>query len=148
MGMRHGILALSLLLSGCGIFGFLSGSQVEELRRQRERWEALEIRSYDYEHQKGCYCVPEINQRVRVEVRNGVVARTVNVASGEEISHPQITWPTIDELFDRTEELFGTGYKLKITYDRTRHFPTEIIGDVPDAVDDEFTTTVRNFVPR
>ena len=146
--MRHVFLALSLLLSGCGIFDSLSESQVEELRRQRQRWQALQIRSYDYEHQKGCFCVPEINQRVRVEVRDGVVVRTVNVATGEEISHPQVTWPTIDELFDQTEELFGTEYRLKITYDPTRHFPTEIIGDVPRTIDDEFTTTVRNFVPR
>ena len=148
MGMRHVALALSLLLSGCGIFGFLTGGQVEELRRQRQRWQALEIRSYDYEHQKGCFCLPEIHQRVRGEVRDGVVARTVTVATGEEISHPQITWPTIDELFEQTEQLFGTSYKVKITYDSNRHFPTEIVGDVPGAIDDEFTTTVRNFVPR
>ena len=136
------------LLSGCGLFDSLTGSQAEELRRNRERWAALDIRSYDYEHRKSCFCIPEVNQRVRVEVRNGVVMRTVNVATGEEISSPQVTWPTIDELFDDTERLFDTDYNLKITYDRTLHFPARIVGDVPGAVDDEFTTTAENFVRR
>ncbi len=146
--MRVLVVLLPLVLSGCGIFDFLNGSQLDELRRNRQRWEALEIRSYDYEHRKSCFCQPVINQRVRVEVRNGVVTRTVNIATGEEVSDPYITWPTIDELFDQTEHLLGTDYKLKITYDPALYFPARVSGDVPRALDDEFTTTAENLVQR
>ena len=130
------------------MFDFLTRSQLEELQKNRKRWEALEIRSYDYEHRKSCFCVPAINKLVRVEVRDGVVARTVDLATGEEISDPHVTWPTIDELFEQTERLFGTSYRLTIRYDRAMHFPTEIRGDVPQTVDDEFTTTAENLVRR
>ena len=130
------------------MFDFLTRSQLEELQKNRKRWEALEIRSYDYEHRKSCFCVPAINKLVRVEVRDGVVARTVDLATGEEISDPHVTWPTIDELFEQTERLFGTSYRLTIRYDRAMHFPTEISGDVPQTVDDEFTTTAENLVRR
>lgn len=146
--MRAAVLLLPLLLSGCRIFNIFYTSEHERLREKREQWQALGIQSYDYEHRKYCFCPPEINQLVRVEVRNGVVVRTVNVATGEEITSPYLTWPTIDQLFDETEQLFGTNYRLKIEYDAALYFPTKITGDVPRAIDDEFTTTAENLIRR
>jgi hypothetical protein len=147
--MRALLLVSSLLLSGCGAFGFLTRSQLEVLHHNRDRWIGLQVRSYDYEYRKACFCPPELMNRVRIEVRDGVVARAVVVATGEDITDaPYANWPTIDELFRRTEQEFGYGYELKITYDHDFRFPAKVVGDIPGAIDDEFTMYAENLVRR
>lgn len=147
--MRALLLLSTLLLSGCGPLDFLSRSQLEVLRDNRERWTALQIRNYDYEHRRYCFCPPELNERVRIEVRNGAVTRVVVVATGADVPvNAYANWPTIDEVFDQTERQFGYGYDLKITYDHALRFPAKVVGDIPRAIDDEFTLVAENLVRR
>lgn len=113
---------------------------MERLHHNRDRWEQLGIRDYDFEYRKSCFCPVELTNLHGIEVRAGVVVRVVNRLTGQVVSTgPTNLWPTIDSLFAQTERNFGYGYKLKITYDGAYHFPAYVSGDIPMAVDDEFT---------
>jgi hypothetical protein len=145
--MRRLALALCLLLGACGLFDFLTGdSQRERLQRNRDRWESLQIRDYDFDFDRSCFCPPEILDPVRIEVRAGEISRIVNLQTGETVQPQFFGWPTIDSLFAWTDRNFDVDYKLSITYDPTHHFPTRVQGDIPDAIDDEFVRTATNFV--
>lgn len=145
--MRRLAPILCILLGGCGAFDFLSGSLLTTLHRNRDRWTGLAIRDYDFEFHKSCYCGQETTEPVRIAVRGGDISRVVSTLTGQEVAPSQyVIWPTIDSLFVWTERSFGHGYKLTITYDAAHRFPAQVVGDIPGAIDDEFTNSATNFV--
>jgi hypothetical protein len=145
--MRRLILVLCVLLTGCGGAGFLSGGGLVTLHRNRERWTNLGIRDYDFNFRRSCFCGSESTEPVRVEVRAGQLSRVISLTTAQDVtSAPYATWPTIDSLFVWAERSFGHKYRLTVTYDAAHHFPASVSGDIPDAIDDEFTHIATNFV--
>jgi hypothetical protein len=146
--MRPVLAFLLLALAACGVFDGGDG-QLETLLRNRMRWESLQLRDYDFDFQRMCYCGAESVEPVRVEVRNALVSRVVTLRTGADVTHQQYTsWPTVDSLFAWTERDFGHDYDLTISYDQNFRFPARVEGDIPLVVDDEFTRTANNLVRR
>jgi uncharacterized protein DUF6174 len=145
--MRPLALAICALLAACDTI--TGGSELDKLRRNRDRWEALGIHDYDFHFQRSCYCGGGDLEPVRVEVRNAEISRVVSLRTGSEVVPSQYArWPSIDSLFLWTQRSFENGYNLDITYDATHRFPARVEGDLPHAVDDEFLHTATNFVRR
>lgn len=144
------LLLAAALVTACDLSQIFGGrSPREQLARNRERWEALGIRDYDFNYSVSCYCLPESTRPVRIEVRGGVVDRVTNRQTGEVVQpSPYLVWPTIDSLFRWTDASFEHGYRLTIRYDAAYHFPGYIEGDIPGAVDDEFVRSADNLVRR
>jgi len=142
--MRRYTAIFCILLAGCG--DFLSGpSQLETLRRNQVRWSSLQVRDYDFDYQKTCFCAPLATQPVRIEVRAGNISRVVSLVDGQTVV-AQLIWPTIDSLFVWTERALDGEYNITISYDPINHFPTRVSGDIPRVADEEFVHTSSNFV--
>ena len=136
---------LTLALSACSLFNTEDG--LEQLLRNRERWNALQLRDYDFDYRFVCgVCIPPPFSRI--EVRNRTVARVIERQSGDTITSRDFHWPTIDSLFVWTEREFREGFELDITYDGAHHFPAHVSGDFVPTIDDEFSRIVSNFVRR
>jgi hypothetical protein len=138
--MKRSAVALVLALAGCSVFG--PGSELHQLHRHRDAWRALGITSYDFDYWKGCFCEPP--RTMRIQVRDGLVTAAEFTDNGEQVSNLDHV-PTIDSLFARMESQLSYNYKLDIKYHSTLRYPAEIRGDIPQAIDDEFTITVTNF---
>jgi hypothetical protein len=149
--MKRLIPAFVIILSGCdwsGIFGS-DLDPAEALRERHAQWEALGLHSYDFEFQNFCWCGEEQMQPVRIEVRDALVTRVINRDTGLEVNVSQNgSWPTVDSLFLWSAQRLGYGFRLEITFDPTYKFPTRIVGDIPNALDDEFTSISGNLIVR
>jgi len=137
---RATALALTVALAGCNVFG---DGDLSGLTRNHERWRQADIHNYDFDYEVIAFA---IQPPVRIEVRNDLVTRVVNRSSGAELSTDG--FPTIDSLFVWTERLTNTDYKLRMTFDPQYHFPSRVDGDIPNAVDDEFTRLAGNLQVR
>jgi hypothetical protein len=148
--MHRAALLLMVLLAagGCGVFDRLTGTdQRRTLTRQRDAWRALSIRDYGFDFQRSCFCSTEQTQPVHIEVRGNSIASVVNITTGDTVLLDDFPrWPTMDSLFVWAERGLDFGYALQISYDATFHFPWRVSGDLPRAIDDEYTETVVNFV--
>lgn len=146
--MRPWVPLLALSITACGLFDGADG-ELATLLRNRDRWTAMQIRDYDFEYRLSCYCPTEALEPVRIEVRNALVDRVVSLRNGADVTQQQfVRWPTVDSLFAWTERNFDGSYELEITYDRNFRFPARVAGDIPRYVDDEFTRTAQNLIPR
>jgi hypothetical protein len=145
--MRRLAPLLLALCTGCDFF--TGGSELDKLRSNRDRWDALRIADYDFDYRLSCFCATEATQPVRIAVRGAVIASVINLTTGDLVP-PQsfVTWPTIDSLFLWTERNLAHGYNLDITYDASQRFPAHVDGDIPRTVDDEFVRIASNFVRR
>jgi hypothetical protein len=139
--MKRSAVALVLALAGCAIMG--PGSELHQLHRHRDAWRALGITTYDFDYWKSCFCEPP--RTLRIHVRDGLVTAAEFIDNGEQVSNLDHV-PTIDSLFAWSERDLNFDYNLDIKYHSTLRYPAEIRGDIPRAVDDEYTITVTNFV--
>jgi hypothetical protein len=142
MGSMRRILLLTLVAAvpGCALFG---DRFERKLDREREQWIALGIKEYNVSFVRGCFCTLESTQPVTIYVKadtiTGVYSRTgVDVTS-------QGDWPTITELFDKIADLHSKGWKVTVRYHPVLHYPTNISGDLPGTIDDEFTETLGDL---
>ncbi len=145
--LRHLAAAAALFLSACGgddPFGINpAGVQFESAR---QRWSAGQPEQYQFNYTRVCFCA--VVHEVRVTVTNGVVTSAVVVESGQPLAGAALAQiPTIDDLFETVRDaLARNAHDLRVTYDATRGFPTQIIVDYREMVaDDEFLHTVREF---
>lgn len=140
---QRALITLLSLLAGCAWFDSLSGRDtLSVLRRNRDRWNGIGMTSYRFAYQLSCYCTTESTQPVTIVVEGGLVAQVLSRTDGS-ILQPSIglNWPTIDSLFARAERNLAAGFHLSITYDGKYHFPGRVVGDLPGAIDDEYTLT-------
>ncbi|MEO8193349.1 MAG: DUF6174 domain-containing protein [Gemmatimonadales bacterium] len=125
-------------------------SPVESLV-ERELWNGLGIRNYEFVYTVGCFCGFTGPNPTRLTVRDGVVVRvqaTDSAVVGGNTPTPA-AWPTIDSLFALVDRARGTNPAvLKVEYDDTYHFPKVINFDpVAMTADDEVTYRVEQFKP-
>jgi len=134
---------LSLALSSC------SPQAGSELARNRERWQAAGIDHYRFELSVLCFCPFSPQMPLRIEVIGGqVVSLTYN--DGNPV--PESEWATfsayttIDALFAYTEQAVRKADEIRITYDPSYGFPSQVqIDFVKNAVDDELALRAENF---
>lgn len=144
--MRRSIIILLLAATGCGFVDRVFGrDELHILRRNQGKWRALGIKDYSFRYQQTCYCA--YTTPVLIVVRDDTVYSVQErIYQLDLVLEPNHRWPTIDSLFAWTERNMGYGYKLDITYDGKFHFPGRVVGDLPMAIDDEYTSTATNLV--
>lgn len=103
-------------------------------------WQSLQARNYSIEQQRFCFCAGR-DGKVKVTVRNGVVARVEDAESGTSL--PPGEWAyyrSIDELFGLIEAARrDSGGSFTVIYDSAAGYPSSLFID-PDhqTADEEF----------
>lgn len=131
------------LASGCA--DLLSpGSQRSQLDTSRQKWQARGYMQYQFTLNALCFCA--INGPVRIEVRNDSIITVTQISNGKALDAKYL--PTINKLFDFVDRgIAEHAATLRVTYDPTLGFPTEIVYDgSANVADDEVTYTVQDVV--
>jgi len=109
-------------------------AQDAAFKSHREQWQKAALSSYEYGYRKFCECHPDTPPETRVTVRNGAVVgvRHRPVDYAEEVPaeqrNLQFYW-TVDGLFDLLASAYERGVRVRVAYDETLGFPTEIYID-------------------
>jgi hypothetical protein len=138
---RIGILFCVLLLAGC--------ENAVESQLERELWQDLGIRSYQFEYMVSCFCGFTEPNPALITVQNGAVVKVEPADGGPAVTGSLEDWPTIDDLFSIISHASeGDPDVLDVEYDETYHYPTIIhIDPIERAADDEITYRVQRFTP-
>lgn len=139
--MKRSVALLSLLGLAACLDAFRPDTTLELLDKNESQWHARQLRDYDFDYSVMAFAP---TPPVSIEVRNGLVTRVVLLSTGADL--PVAGWPTVDSLFVWTRRDLGVReYKIDITFDESYHFPSIVSGDIPNAVDDEFTRRAENL---
>ncbi len=139
----HSLIAATLFSSACA-------SPRRRAEEQRLEWRAAAPRVYSFEYQRQCFCLDNMIWW-RVEVRDGRVIAAVLVNPQDSVlsaaSTPVAEHPTIDGIFVELRRVLQIDRSsVRVRFDSTYHFPTEIVVDEsPGVVDDEWQLRVRSF---
>jgi hypothetical protein len=135
----------ALFFSGCGSGGALPAPS--RLEDAQNRWRTASVSHYAFTLTRSCFCPPDSNGPVRIEVRNGSVV-SITKPDGSTYSGDYFS------RYDTVEELFGVvrdaqtqpASSLIDDYDPALGFPTRISIDyIALAVDDEVSYAIRDF---
>jgi hypothetical protein len=135
------------MLAGCGAVLGPRG-QLEELRNNRQRWEAVRAEDYVYAVRALCFCGEATLGAVRVTVSGDeVVSRTV-VETDEPVD-PIFgeTIPSVDGLFDVLEDAYERdAFSVEVTYHASLGIPIDIAIDYIElAIDEELGYAVTEL---
>ena len=135
------ILIFSLALSACG--------QKTEMAKNREKWDAQNIRHYTFELTVSCFCPFTDIMPIVVEVEDGkIVSITDNAGQAVEGEFSQYIEEaaTIERLFDLAAQNLSEADQVEVTYDAQFGYPSAIKVDfIKMAVDDEISYYVNSF---
>ena len=141
--MKRLAIAVALALVACE-------SPVES-ELERDLWESLAIRDYEFVYTVGCFCGFLGPNPAKLTVRDGVVVKVeaVGPAPLPNTTPPAATYPTVDTLFAVIERARREDpATLTLEYDETYHFPRLIALDpIAGVADDEVTYRVEQFRP-
>jgi predicted small secreted protein len=152
------LLVLAIVLSACTTIAN-AGQPKSEVEQARDKWQAANISHYRFNLRLGCFCAFSQDMPLVIEVKDGQVI-SMKYQSGKEVEPGNLEYfqrfATMDQLFDEIANDFqiqgnvdATGDKadeVKVTYDETYGFPTQISIDfIKDAVDDELGLTISAF---
>ena len=125
------------------LFAVTGLAQDASVESARGLWRAADLAAYEYGYQKYCDCHPESPPTTVVTVRGGEVVqvrhRPVNYTEEvpAEQRNLQFYW-TMNGLFDLLEAAQRRGAQMRVTYDETLGYPTQIYIDYDaDFIGDE-----------
>ena len=123
-------LTLAPLLAGCGLNPFGGDESKEaQLRAAEARWRESGFASYRYVSQVSCFCGSV--GFADVTVLNGAVTSVVRRSDG--VSEPVRNRQSIDSLFAFVRrEIDRQPERLRVSYDATLGFPSEIYWGTPE----------------
>ena len=148
------LLILAIVLAACSAV-----QPKSEVERAREKWQNTNISHYRFKLFFGCFCAFSQDMPLNIEVKDGQVV-SMQYQSGNEIDPNLLEYfnrfTTIDRLFDEIESGFeikdnvdtagDKADEVKVTYDETYGFPTQInIDFIKNAVDDELSLQISEF---
>ena len=134
-----GVIGL-VALAACS--GGPAPGQRAEVEVARQRWEARSFQDYAFETSTSCFCPPEINRRVRVEVRNDQVVAVTLVETGNPVQSPLSYWFTIDELFDRILQMVDGEGEFELEFDPELGYPSLVNSIAPPGLADGGSLTL------
>lgn len=134
---------MGLALLGC--------ESAVESELERDLWEELAIRDYQFVYTVGCFCGFVGPNPAKLTVRDGVVVK-VEAAGPTPFPGtipPAAGYPTVDTLFAVIERAKRDDPdRLTVEYDPTYHFPKVIALDPVEGVaDDEIAYRIEQFEP-
>lgn len=142
MSSRVARVLLSMLvpvsLAACGdMFG--PESDRAELDRNRDKWRASGAASYSYVLARSCFCVTEVTQPSRIQVRNDSVVAVTAVSDGRSLDTRYFV--TVNALFDVIDKAIEQhAAVIRVVYDPILGYPREIEYDgATNIADDEIT---------
>ncbi len=140
------VAGLAAATGGCDV---LDPDGLDELRRNRQLWQAQGVRDYTYVLSRSCFCALEAIGPVEITVRGGQVESREYVETGDPVTLWLESWPSIDGLFDLLERAAdGDADRVAITYHPDRGYPlTADIDYIEHAIDDELGLAVLAFDP-
>ncbi len=138
-----GVALAALFFSGCGG----GGSSPTRLAQAQARWQTASISHYAFTLERSCFCPPDSNGPVRIEVRGGTVV-SITKPDGSPITGDYFSaYDTVEELFEVVRSAENRPAASIITdFDPDRGYPTRISIDyIAQAVDDEVSYSVSDF---
>lgn len=133
-------------------FAFLSGCgellPQEERSKAQSRWNAQQLSDYDFELERGCFCLPKFSQ-LHVSVKGGHIVEITDKQTTEILPHDDVAWVrTIEGYFELLQAEDPSHWSA--TFDSVLGYPTEIrLDPSPEHVDDEvtFRLTLNPLLP-
>jgi len=138
---RLAFLALLPALASCAWYDSVTGHDtLAVLRQNRVRWVQSGLTTYRLHYTtSSSWSLPKT---ITIEVVNGVVTGVLDGSPGGPVPPtPGISVPTVDSLFVWAEQRIRSGYTVKVVYDAAFHFPGQVSGDIPGALDAAFGQT-------
>ncbi|APE02251.1 hypothetical protein BM526_10560 [Alteromonas mediterranea] len=138
-------LIATTLLFGCG--GSDSSNTLDELNKNRAKWENANIDSYQFEFRVVCFCLEDITlPRVVLVEGNQVVSQTI-IESHVALPLDSANTESIDSLFDLIALEESRAESISVEYDEEFGFPTKIDVDINEqTADDEYILYVSNVI--
>ncbi len=135
----------ALLLSSCSIL------PNRDFNSASLRWQNSNVSHYRYNLSVGCFCGFTDRMPLTIEVSNGA-AQSMVFSDGTPVPQEQRQYfdrySTIDSLFSFTGESLHKADEVKVAYDPTYGFPSNVqIDFYKNAVDDELALSVTDFQP-
>ena len=128
-------------------------AQLAALAAAKRSWQSAGLASYEYGYRKYCACHPDTPPETVVTVRDGTVVGVRHRPVGYDREVPaearnfQYYW-TVDGLFDLLDSAFERGAKVRVQYDASRGFPTEIHIDYDaNSIGDELDVELTQVTP-
>ena len=141
--LRSVVFLLAALSFGLGCGDLLSpdGGR-SELDANRQKWTSHGYGAYQFTLKMACFCA--INGPVTVVVSADSVVLVTQKSNGQVINAPWM--PSIKKLFDFIDQgIANHAAVLRVTYDPTLGYPSEIVYDGSFTIaDDEVTYTVSD----
>jgi hypothetical protein len=123
------------------------------LAAAKRSWRSAGLASYEYGYRKYCECHPDTPPETVVTVRDGRVVGVRHRPVGYDREVPaearnlQYYW-TVDGLFDLLAAAYQRGAEVRVKYDASRGFPTEIYVDYDtNAIGDELDLKLTQVTP-
>ena len=143
---------LSTALPGLAIAA-TKGEAQQQLADAKRLWRSSGLASYEYGYRKYCACHPDKPPETVVTVRGGSVVGVRHRPVGYDREVPaearnlQYYW-TVDGLFDLLAAALERGAEVRVAYDASRGFPTELHIDYDkNAIGDELDIELTQVVP-
>lgn len=126
------------ILAACDLSG-PGSSTLLEIGRNRARWRASGLETYEYSVERRCFCGFEARGPVRVEVIAGEATGRTYVDSSEPVPEDfDELFPTVDGLFAVLfEAVRRDAHSIQVTYDRATGVPLDVFIDYEHDVADE-----------
>lgn len=135
MGRASSVAAVAVVLlasSGCG-------SDSDDLRTARDKWEQAEPDAYSYTYRVGGQTLTE----ARVTVDGDQVTFRVLKGDGEQLTPTSLS---MDAVFEYVEQALRDADRVDASYDGSFGYPTLVeVDEATAAVDDEYAFAVRDF---
>jgi len=130
-----GLIWLATMSSSCSLPNPITG----EIQQRKQRWIAQNIVDYRYILENSCFCIPEVTQPVKIEVRDGKRVAIAAVKDGRSVNEEYFThYDTIPKLFDLIQtEQDKKPSKIFVSYDLKLGFPVSIFVDRSENIADE-----------
>ncbi len=144
---RSIILVAAILISGCS--SPLGPDELRDLAAAERRWVTYGYTNYSYETRILCFCPPELNEWVVVQVQGATITSMKSLSGGDV---PRSSWNerlTIEQLFRRISSYRPEWvHDVEAQYDSLLGYPTIVsLAGKPGVVDIGMSYHVRNVKP-
>ena len=150
---RLGAWLRAAAVAGLLVTALPSFAEDAALAAAKRSWRSAGLASYEYGYRKYCECHPDTPPETVVTVRDGRVVGVRHRPVGYDREVPaearnlQYYW-TVDGLFDLLAAAYQRGAEVRVKYDASRGFPTEIYVDYDtNAIGDELDLKLTQVTP-